>query len=51
MEMKCVLASVLMNFVLEPVDKPEDMNLMFDIVLKNKNPVHVKFRPRLIQCT
>lgn len=46
LELKSIVSAILWNFELEAVDKPEDMNLMMDIVLRNKGPVFVKFKSR-----
>lgn len=44
--MKSIISSILWNYILEPVDTIEDLVPMFDIVLRNKGPVNVKFTPR-----
>ncbi|KAI5651315.1 cytochrome p450 domain-containing protein [Phthorimaea operculella] len=46
LEMKSCLASLLRKFRLEPVTKPEDLEFMADLVLRNTKPVYVKFIER-----
>ena len=46
LEMKATLCAILSNFVLEPVDTPETIKPMADIVLRTKEDIKVKFIPR-----
>ncbi|KAK9872655.1 hypothetical protein WA026_018789 [Henosepilachna vigintioctopunctata] len=47
MEMKCLLAKIIRSFILEPIDTPESVNFITDIILRPKDPVRVKFVPRI----
>lgn len=47
LELKSMYSAILWNYVLEPVHRPEDLEIEFDIVLRNKGPVYVKFTPRI----
>ncbi|XP_971423.2 cytochrome P450 4C1 isoform X1 [Tribolium castaneum] len=46
LELKVVLSGILGNFVLEAVDKPKDVTMITDLVLRCKGPIRVKFVPR-----
>ncbi|KAL3278889.1 hypothetical protein HHI36_016409 [Cryptolaemus montrouzieri] len=46
MEMKCFLIEIMRNYILEPIDTPETILCIFDIVLRTKNPIRVAFRRR-----
>lgn len=47
LEIKAVLSGILQNFILEPVDTPETIVLVPDIVLRPENSIlHVKFLER-----
>lgn len=46
LEMKAVLCGILRNFILEPIDKPEDIIFKADLVLRPNNELRVKFVPR-----
>ncbi|CAH1115586.1 unnamed protein product [Psylliodes chrysocephalus] len=47
LELKAVLCGILRNFILEPVDRPETLQLVPDIVLRTANQtVNVKFTLR-----
>ncbi|KAJ3642887.1 hypothetical protein Zmor_025636 [Zophobas morio] len=46
LEMKAALCGVLSNFVLEPIDSPETIVLVVDIVLRTKEGIKVRFVPR-----
>ncbi|CAH0592588.1 unnamed protein product [Chrysodeixis includens] len=46
MEMKLAVAEVLREFELQPVTRPEDIEITADMVLRNKGPVEVTFVPR-----
>uniref|UniRef100_UPI00213B29FC cytochrome P450 4C1-like n=1 Tax=Pieris napi TaxID=78633 RepID=UPI00213B29FC len=47
MEMKLVLSSILRRFELNPVTKCEDLKFTADIILKNSEPIKMKFIRRL----
>lgn len=46
LEMKAAICGILANFVLEPVDIPETIVLVVDIVLRTKEGIKVRFVPR-----
>ncbi|XP_044262813.1 cytochrome P450 4C1-like [Tribolium madens] len=46
LELKTVLCGLLSNFILQPVDTPESVVLVEDIVLRTKDSIKVKFVPR-----
>ncbi|XP_068899038.1 cytochrome P450 4c3-like [Tenebrio molitor] len=46
LELKTVLVGILSQFILEPVDTPQDIVLMTNLVLRSKDPIRVKFVPR-----
>jgi cytochrome P450 family 4 len=46
LEIKTVLCGILSEFILEPVDTPETMVPILDVVLRNKNSIRVRFVPR-----
>jgi cytochrome P450 family 4 len=46
LEIKAVLCGVLAEFVLEPVDTPESLELKTELVLRSGGGVRVKFVPR-----
>ncbi|XP_041971590.1 cytochrome P450 4C1-like isoform X1 [Aricia agestis] len=46
MEMKSAISSILRNFELVPVTKVEEVVLTADIVLRNTDPIYVKFQPK-----
>ncbi|KAK5648494.1 hypothetical protein RI129_003386 [Pyrocoelia pectoralis] len=48
LEIKVILVAILRKFVLDPVDLPEDISLMVNLILRSKNGVKVKFRRRKI---
>ncbi|XP_001601822.2 cytochrome P450 4C1 [Nasonia vitripennis] len=43
MELKSLIARILYDFYLEPVDRTTDMRLIADIILRPLDPVHLKF--------
>jgi len=45
-EMKAAMVSILRNFILEPVDTPETIVLITDLVLRTKTGIKVKLVPR-----
>uniref|UniRef100_UPI003AF5A8BD uncharacterized LOC140038990 n=1 Tax=Aethina tumida TaxID=116153 RepID=UPI003AF5A8BD len=47
LEMKTVICTIIRNFKLEAVDKPEDMRFVTDLVLRPKGEIRVKFVPRI----
>jgi cytochrome P450 family 4 len=47
LELKAAICGVLANFVLEPVDTPDTIVLVVDLVLRTKDPIRVKFVPRI----
>ncbi|XP_071440746.1 cytochrome P450 4C1-like [Hetaerina americana] len=46
LEVKAVVSAILYNFQLIPVEKPEDIVIMADLVLRSKNGIKIKFIPR-----
>nr|KAH0807222.1 hypothetical protein GEV33_015569 [Tenebrio molitor] len=46
LELKAALCAVLGSFVLEPIDTPETVVVVVDIVLRTKEGIKVKFVPR-----
>ncbi|KAJ8940827.1 hypothetical protein NQ318_003075 [Aromia moschata] len=47
LEIKAVLCGILRNFILEPVDTPENITLVIGIILRSeKGYIRVKFTPR-----
>ncbi|XP_063905559.1 cytochrome P450 4c3-like [Zophobas morio] len=46
LEMKVVLCAILRKFFLEPVDTPQSIVLIIDIILRTKDEIKVKFVPR-----
>lgn len=46
LEVKAVLCGILSNFVVEPVDTPESVEFIIDIVLRTKDSIRLKFLPR-----
>ncbi|RZB40510.1 p450 domain containing protein, partial [Asbolus verrucosus] len=46
LELKTVISGILANFVLEPVDTPETIVLIVDLVLRTKDGIRIKFLPR-----
>ena len=46
LEIKAVLCGILATFILEPVDTPETVELIGDVVLRSKGNIKVKFIPR-----
>ncbi|XP_019870610.1 cytochrome P450 4C1 [Aethina tumida] len=46
MEIKTVITGILRNFILEPVDTPETVVLITDLVLRPKNGIKMKFIKR-----
>ena len=46
LEMKAALCAILNNFWLEPVDTPQSIVPIVDIILRSKDDVKVKFIPR-----
>lgn len=43
MELKSLIAHVLYNFHLEPIDYTRDVKLMQDVVIRPAHPIHTKF--------
>ncbi|XP_063905560.1 cytochrome P450 4C1-like [Zophobas morio] len=46
LEMKVVLCAILTKFILEPVDTPQSIVPVVDIILRTKDEIKVKFVPR-----
>ncbi|KAK9883864.1 hypothetical protein WA026_004804 [Henosepilachna vigintioctopunctata] len=46
LELKCALLEILRNFILEPVDTPQTVEFVLDIVLRPAGPIRVKFKTR-----
>lgn len=47
LEMKSLISAVIRRYEMDPVDKPENISLMTDIVLRPKDGIHIKFKPRV----
>jgi len=47
LKMKAMIAPLIHNFYLEPVDYLKNLRLQFDIVLRPVNPIRVRFVPIL----
>jgi len=45
LEMKAMVAPLVHNFYLEPVEYSKDIRLKLDLVIRPSHPVHVKFIP------
>lgn len=43
MELKSVIARILFEFNLEPIDRSSDLKLIADIVIRPVDPIRVKF--------
>ncbi|KAK9872648.1 hypothetical protein WA026_018782 [Henosepilachna vigintioctopunctata] len=43
MEVKCVLTEIFRRYVIQPVDKIEDISCSIDMVIRTKNPMRMKF--------
>lgn len=46
MEMKSIVSAILRNYKLLPVTNFDDLLFQADLVLRNSNPVYVKFTKR-----
>ncbi|KAJ3659329.1 hypothetical protein Zmor_011019 [Zophobas morio] len=46
LELKAALCGILSKYVLEPVDTPDTITLLVDIVIRTKDKIKVKFVPR-----
>ncbi|XP_030757139.1 cytochrome P450 4C1-like [Sitophilus oryzae] len=46
LEVKTVLCGILRNFILEPVDTPETLVLIQELILRSRDGVKIKFVPR-----
>lgn len=44
--LKCIIFSNLRSYELEPVDTQENVKMKIDLVLRLKDGIHVKFKPR-----
>lgn len=47
LEMKSVLTEIILNFLLEPVTRPEDLTFEAEIVLRSTRPIYVRFKERI----
>ncbi|EFA10752.1 cytochrome P450 monooxigenase CYP4Q3 [Tribolium castaneum] len=47
LELKAAICGILANFILEPVDTPESIVLVVDLVLRTKNGIKIGFIPRV----
>lgn len=47
LELKTFTAHILHNFILEPVDHPEDLIFTSDLVLRPAIPLRIKFTSRI----
>jgi cytochrome P450 family 4 len=46
LELKAALCAILENFILEPIDTPETIVVIVDIILRTKEGIKIKFVPR-----
>jgi cytochrome P450 family 4 len=46
LELKAALCAILGNFILEPIDTPETIVVIVDIILRTKEGIKIKFVPR-----
>jgi cytochrome P450 family 4 len=46
LELKAALCAILGNFILEPIDTPETIVVIVDIILRTKEGLKIKFVPR-----
>ncbi|KAJ3659324.1 hypothetical protein Zmor_011018 [Zophobas morio] len=46
LELKAALCGILSKYVLEPVDTPDTITVVVDVVLRTKDEIKVKFLPR-----
>ncbi|XP_070168059.1 cytochrome P450 4C1-like [Polyergus mexicanus] len=44
-KLKAIIASLVHNFYLEPIDYLKDIQLRFDVIIHPSHPVHIKFIP------
>lgn len=44
--MKCIISTILREFILEPITTPKDVILIIDIVLRTKSEINVRLVPR-----
>ncbi|XP_019870625.2 cytochrome P450 4C1 [Aethina tumida] len=49
-EIKTVITGILRNFVLEPVDTPDTITLITDLVIRSKDGIRIKFIKRKNYC-
>ncbi|RZC34622.1 p450 domain containing protein, partial [Asbolus verrucosus] len=47
LELKAAICGILANFVLEPVDTPDSIVLIPDLVLRTKDGIKIRFLPRI----
>ncbi|XP_070167211.1 cytochrome P450 4C1-like [Polyergus mexicanus] len=45
LELKAMIAPLVHNFYLEPIDYLKDIRLRFDMIIRPSHPVHIKFIP------
>lgn len=45
MELKAVIAHLLQNFYLEPIDLAHEIPIVADLVIRPARPIHMKFIP------
>lgn len=46
LELKAVVSAIVRKFILEPVDTPESITLLQQMLLKSKNGIRVRFMLR-----
>lgn len=46
LEIKTLLTNILLNYILSPITKVEDIVFMADITLRSKYPIKIKFNER-----
>lgn len=46
LELKAAICAILSNFILEPIDTPNTIVLIADLVLRTKDPIKIKFVSR-----
>ncbi|XP_044742419.1 cytochrome P450 4C1-like [Chrysoperla carnea] len=47
LQMKSIISNILFNYILEPIDTPESITLLCDLVIRTEKPVRVKLRKRI----
>lgn len=48
LEMKTVISGILRKYILEPIDTPNTITLVQDFMLRSKNGIRLRLKPRAI---